>query len=246
MKKIIFLKVVIGLILSLILFTPSITKAVVAIPEVIPYLDFGIDSIHSPARIWYDGGNTPLYGEGISVDYVTGVNTPLNSGIKLNIIGGTLNFQSGNLISYGPAYWEFGSGGTIELTGGLDLNNSGDIDLSEPSGTLLSGTFNTAVVGAIQMSPMLYFGVAIGSIEDNKSPALLDYYGLPKDLPYLGNFNIGFYGSGSPGPPEPFSSIYVLGGNIINTPIPIPTTFILLGSGLLGLLGIGRILRKKG
>ncbi len=245
MKKIIFLKVVIVSILSLILFTPSITKAVVAIPE-IPYLDFGIDSIHSPASIWYEGGNTPLYGEGISVDYVTGVNTPSNSGIKLNIIEGILNFQSGNLTGYGPAYWEFGSGGTIELTGGLDLNNSGNIDPDEPSGTLLSGTFNTAVVGVIQMPSALYFGVAIGSIEDSKHPDLLNYYGLSTNLPYLGNFNIGFYGSGSPAPPEPFSSIYVLGGNIINTPVPIPTTFILLGSGLLGLLGIGRVLRKKG
>lgn len=218
------------------LFTFSITHAAIY-PHTATYLDFGIDAIHSSkASIWYAGGSAPLSGCDISVDDVTGFSTPMNSGVKTTIQNGLLSFKTGNLISSGPGTWTFGGGGSITLDGNIGTGNI----------TLFSGSFNTAVVQAMQVMPgKLYFGVVLGGFEDTKHKDLLKLYGLPEVL-YLGNLNISFYGSGSvPGVGGPFQSLYVLSGNIVNTPVPVPASVVLLGSGLLGLVGISRFRRKK-
>lgn len=215
MKKILI--IVVGLILALGLsFTPAPVKAYTII-------DFGVIAPTS-GSIYYTGGVTPLYGTGIDVDNVTGIGTPLNNGVTIPLTGYFLNFTTGNLVSSNSNNWYFSPGGSITISDGTT--------------TLLTGTFTNVQVVAVGS----IYKVSIAEFFDTKDPNLLAYFGLP-DITYSGNFNISFYASGLP--PGAFTSSIVLSGDVTNTPIPAPATMLLLGSGLLGLVGLARKKFKK-
>lgn len=223
---------VMGIITALLLFSPASALA--------SYLDFNIDAVNPPtAKIWYAGGDNPLYGVNISVDTVLGFDTPLNSGVGSDIILGRLSFITGNLVDYGTNYWKFGSGRNITLTGGVDLNGDGHIDFSsEPYGILLTGTFDLAYVYAL---PSTDYKIDLASFQDTKNDRLIQFYGLP-NVSYNGDLILIFSVSGSP--PDPFTSTNIITGTIVNTPVPVPTTFLLLATGLLGLIGFYRKFKK--
>ena len=209
-----------------------------------PYLDFNMDATHpTGALISYAGGTGALTGFSLSVDTVTGFESPNNSGVTLTIVGGRLNFTTGSFAGNDPNNWYFGGGGSITITGGIDLDpNKYGLEIPLDS-TLLSGTFTSANVTNIGGR----FKIAGASFDDWKDQQLTDFYGLPNlsgnAYDYSGNFNISFFASGSP--PQAFQSSSILSGDVVNNPVPEPATVSLFGCGLIGLAWFGRRKSRK-
>src|SRR5262249_14176980 len=104
----------------------TLTAVCVSRTEALPQIDFNVIAT-TTGSISYAGGANPLKGSNISVDNVVGLNTPMNNNVLRNCISCTLTFMTGNLSGSTPlTNWEFASGGTITLTGGIDLNNNGN------------------------------------------------------------------------------------------------------------------------
>ncbi len=196
----------------------SLTPAAVKADAI---LDFGIIA-PTTGSISYAGGANPLVGARIDVDQVVGLGTPLNNLVTVPLTNFFLNFSSGNFTGSDPTHWNFGPGGTISISDGIT--------------TLLTGTFSNAIVTDIGGT----FRVAIGGFTDFKNPILTNFYGLPANIPYIGNFNISFNALGDV--PNPFTSTQVLSGDVTNSPVPEPATMFLLGSGL---VGIGVYARRR-
>lgn len=228
MKAIFISSTVTVIVLVGLLFFPISSRAASVPPP--PYLDFLIAPFHPlEAKIWYDGGDTPLHGSNISVDSVVGFGTPSNNLVMMKIFDGILNFETGNYVGGGSNYWEFSGGGRITLNGIVDFNRNGSAD--ESPITILTGSFKAAYVIPFPN----YFDILITGFSDTKNIDLTSFYGLP-DISYLGNMNLSFFGIGDP--PGSFTSIKVLSGDLVNI-VPVPTTMILLTTGVLGLIGIG-------
>ncbi len=201
-------------------------------------LDFNMDAIHpAGVTIYYDGGatSTALNGSNISVDTVVNL-----GGIPLmrSLSGGRLNFTTGAFTGSDLVAWYFAPGGSVTLTGGVDLIPGGSLEI--PAGTtLLSGSF----VGApLVVSAGGTFKVVVATFADVKDPQLAAFYGLNDyGLGYTGTINLSFNASGTPG--STFTSTSVLSGDVTNQPkVPEPTSMALLGLGLVGFLGS---IRKK-
>ncbi|MHB9075557.1 MAG: hypothetical protein ACYC6G_18795 [Desulfobaccales bacterium] len=197
------------------------------------YLDFtlGFDDPAS-AIISYAGGDGPLSGANIDVSFVQGEGTASHDGEILLITGGVISFTTGNYSGGGTQEWDFGSGGSFKITGGIAALGIAD------GTTLVEGSFDSATVyaaGAI-------FKIAFGDITDTKNPCLVTYFGYDADQVFEGLMNLSFFVTVSP--PGAFSStgISIGSGDLANTPVPIPPTMLLLGTGLLGL---GLIPRRK-
>ncbi len=187
-----------------------------------------------------DGDGTPdaLVGSAIDVDYVIGGQTPLNDGIDADCIDCLLSFTTGPLSHYnGSDRWDFSGGGTITIIGGVDFKQTAD-DI--PQGTvLLTGTFTAASVIKFELPGNYEFRIAGGSFIDTKNEKLLEYYGLPADVLYAGGMNISF--SAIAGDNDDFTSDELYSGDVTNTPVPVVSSLLLLGSGL----AAGFFRRKK-
>jgi hypothetical protein len=149
-----------------------------------------------------------------------------------------LNFTSGTLSTSGGSnannngWWSFGSGGSITITGGVQLQGGTDISLGS---TLLSGTFNSAFVQDLGSQ----FKVTFGSFSDTKHADLLSYYGLTPG-PFSGALTL-LFGSTNGGVGSAFTSSSVFSGNVVNSPssvapVPVPAAVWLFSSGLASLI----------
>jgi len=203
-------------------------------------LDFNC-SPATAGSISFGGPGTALVGTDIQVDSITGIGTPLNDGVTLIITDGVLNFNTGIFTGLGEGEYDFAAGGSITLTGTTDHG----------SGLLLSGTFVSSpsvphvVIGTGG-------GTVVGNFTDEKNLDLITFFGLSPADGYAfigGKINLAFSTASAINPETAtaFSSQDVLSGDITNiaSPIPIPPSMVLLGSGLLGLVGFG-IRRKQG
>ena len=213
--------------------------ALTATPAWAVFLDFGVIA-PTTGTLSYAGGVSPFVGTSISVDEVVGLDgTPLNNGVTRDIFGGDLDFTTGAYIGDGTN-WIFGPGGSITITGGVDLNNNGVLDAGDvPAGTiLLIGTF-TSPTTILTSGPSLRI-ISSGSFDDIKDDQLAGFYGLPgTGFGWTGGFGLGFVSQNAPG--SSFSSTIPTSGDLINFPIvPEPTSMLLLGLGLVGAIGGSR------
>jgi len=195
-------------------------------------LDFGVIA-PTTGSISYAGGMNPLVGTNIQVDNIVG----LPGGTTLTCVGCVLNFTTGNLTGTTGTTWDFGGGPATSITvTGTAVDSLNNVIAS---GALLTGGFGMATVTNFANT----FKIAGASFTDVKDPNLLAFFGLPTGIPYNGNFNISFMGTGTP--PGAFASSTVLSGDIVNTPTPEPGTMLLLGSGLAGFGYLARRRRRQ-
>lgn len=193
-------------------------------------IDFGIEAPTS-GTISYAGGNAPLIGSGIDVNSIVGLGTTLNPDAPIVCNACVLEFTTGA----NTGGWDFGSGGTISIVGGVPSASIAD------GSTLLSGTIDSASVFDVG-GGTLNFKIAGGSFTDTKHPDLLTYFGLPS-VDYVGGLNISFSSIGTPAVGAAITSETIFSGNVVNSPVPVPAAVWLFGSGLIGLVGVAR--RKR-
>jgi hypothetical protein len=220
-----------------------VTLAILVIPaQATPVLNFTI-SVGGPDSFIEDTGGS-LWGHGIPVTSVVGIDTPLNSGVTANLLGNVDNPVTLDFITSFPinsTTWG-GPGDGISLTGGVDFNNDGD--LNDP-GDIAAGTvlFN-GFFGFVTVTPLGNNQYSVyGEFTDNKNPQLTAFYGLPS-TGYNGTFSLTFTYDGSL--PSGFKARELGEGTITNsTPVPEPGSLILIGSGLIAAFGISRYRKSR-
>jgi hypothetical protein len=215
-----------------------------------PFLDFTINSGAS-GSIYYSGGGAPLVGSNIEVSSVVGTNgVPINNNLLQSCISCTLSFTTGGLLSTSSTGWTFNTGGTLTLSGWLDLNGNNMKDAGDAIGSLLSGTFawSPPVVASFPLMNGTTFNITAALFSTSVDPYLAAFYGMPSGSPWTGAFGITFLGTGSP--PGAFSSTAIGGGSVIASTDPIastpePLSIVLLGTTLLGCALIWRRQLRK-
>jgi len=151
-----------------------------------------------------------------------------------------LNFPKGPLVDYGPSVpsappvWMPGG---ISPQGAITLQD-GIPSLTRSGGTpRLSGSFGTSsLTEPTPVSENSLSYVAGSKFADNKNDAWLASVGMPRQSA-SGNFDPGFAASFA-SIPGAVTSPVVPRGNILNHLAPFSSTLLLLGSGLMGLVGL--------
>jgi hypothetical protein len=202
------------------------------------YLDYQLAGNQSSGSVYYNpAADGALHGANIAVLSLYGNETPLHAGISKDIQTGLLNFTTGGLSGTpttigNTTVWNFGTPGTITLTGGI---SSMGIALGS---TLLTGAFTSATATQFDYGNFK-FDLLFTSFGGADNQTINNYFGLlPGTNP--DTMSMTFYANAITG--GGFGSTNIVGGNITDnpTPTPIPAAAWLLGSGLMGLLGVRR------
>jgi hypothetical protein len=151
-----------------------------------------------------------------------------------------LSFTTGNLLQADATGWKFGGGGSITISGTVDLNNNNVADAGDAFGPLLTGYFGSADV-SVQGT---LFRVAAASFTSLVNTTLTNFFGTaPQPAAYNGGLNLSFISTSVP--PGAFSSLMLASGDIVAA-TPEPITIVLLGTVLLGWGILGRRRLAKG
>jgi|GEM_PF-6315793 len=176
--------------------------------------------------------------DGLEFDEMARHSLAPHENVKNTCVSFIINFVRGAFSSYNPTTrtWDFAGSGALTVVGGVNLSDDSDVDIT--AGTrLLTGTFRRAAV--IKLDTGLFdFRVATGSFRDAKDANLLAYYGLPTDVLYEGDFNLGFSAVQLPnnGLVSPYTISAELGrssmlGDVANSAAPATAAMWLLGNG---------------
>jgi hypothetical protein len=204
-------------------------------------LDFSIFSPYQ-GSIAFDGViGHPLVGTNILVSSVTGFDTLINPDVTLPITNGRLDFTTGGCLGNFIGIYFF------DTTGG-SLTIRGDIAQGQGTENLLTSTsFVVPSLPIVAVGPFGRGGTVVMSFTDTKALDLVNYFGESNTGPNAGNLNLSFLGAINFNTVAAFSSTRVLSGDVWNvlgaSGAPIPGSLLLLGSGIVGLAGIG--LRRK-
>ena len=222
------------------LFTATLTAGAGAAHAAMS-LDYALDSSNPLASIYYNPlQDGMLHGSNIAVTNITGIDTTLNTGPgnALSISSGALNFITGafskKTIGQNFNIWEFNGGGSISVTGGIS-------QLSIASGsTLLNGSFSSATVTEFPLLGQLKFDIVGAAFNDVDHQLIYNHFNIPTDFASSEGMNLSFIANGAAN--GGFASSSIASGNIVDvpTPTPLPAAAWLLGSGLMGLVGIRR------
>lgn len=221
MKKLTVLLMVLGL-------------ALIAVPMAQAFeFDFGVQhpqtSTATDSLVSYAGGEAPLIGTDIIIENVIVTGTT-NDGLY-PITDGLLNFTTGNLLAASPNIWKFDIGGSITLAG--TTVGAGSIGMT--------GTFTDPIIVSQSRDPNTFHNV-IGAFNDTKNSDWLGFFGVTN--PLNGEITLSFNTEDAifPGVAG-FSSSSIDVGAVHN--VPLPPAALLLGTGLLGMVGLGYRRKRK-
>jgi len=203
-------------------------------------IDFATGGSGGGGSVSYAGGPAPLVGVGIHIGQVSGFFTPSNNFVTAPVVGGLLQFTTGNFQNFNSGIYTFGSGGGLTITGAsagcLTVGGCGGNTPNTVSGPLLlnapiiNGTYNTA-------SGTFKITLLTGS--DTKDPALLAFFGLPPttQFSFTGTISTLLTSGGNGGS---FTAMAIGSTDIANGVVPEPAGVILLGTVLVGITAIMR------
>lgn len=204
-------------------------------------IDYSISGTQpSDASVFYNPNVDPaLHGVNLSVTGVRGNDTSGHNGETLTITSGKLNFQTGSLTGQSGNTLTFGTPGFFSLTGGIAA-----LGLSD-STTLVTGHFTSASVTFFDLYGNFKFDIVGAGLEDSDNKNIYSYFGVSEDFTCTNALALSFTANHVNGG---FTSSTITGGALVDSPVPattstptpIPAAAWLLGSGLLGLLGIKR------
>jgi PEP-CTERM motif len=191
-------------------------------------LSFNLNAQPGEGRIAYAGGAAPLVGGNLGVLTVKGLDTPNSHDEALAVEKGTLNFSTGAFTNATPANpgvtssaqnWNFAPGGSLTVSGGIP-------SLGIADGTpLLTGAFtDSTFVRSLGVADLKVQGGAVFNVVNSQLAA---YFGMPTGASaYVGGLSTMFAAAGTA--PGAFSSSGYTSGQITTTPVPEPTTFVVL------------------
>lgn len=215
-----------GIILSTLVFWSGQS---VAMPMI------SIDQTVDGGTLSYNGSGGVLTGTDIRFDFILGVDTPLNNGVSLTCDSCKLNFETGVNLSQttvlGSRLFQWDGGGFFRLTGTVkdSLNNTiaSGTTVANP---LLQGTWDAPVTGQRTGASFQVIGTGANTFHTD----LQSFFGLTSAPFAFLNSELSSKATGSG-----FAvSATVNEADIVSfTPTPEPTTLVLIGAGLLGLVG---------
>lgn len=196
-------------------------------------IDFDANAVHvgSPS-FSYAGGASPLVGSSISLDTVTGIGTLLNASVGRTLFDTTgsiihdaqLNFTTGNSTGTLGGTTFFGAGGSITITGSVDLNNNNIIDGGDIINQVLAtGTMSSSSV----LTTSGNFRLFVGGSQAYLNSQLLSFYGYngPQVAPFVGSLNLNFSVPTGTLAGQAFTSSSVLSGDVAFS-VPEPSTIV--------------------
>jgi len=190
-------------------------------------MDFDVNYVPGgPGTISFNG--TTLSGTLIPVDNLV----TSSGGTYPTLAGAHLDFSAP--AAYSGGVWNITSPGSVTLTGGIGA----PINIANGTQLITNGILTSATVIPTGSA----FKFLISEFTDDKDPALAGFFGQPA-TGWNGIVNISFMAT--PDSQHKFTSSTILSGNVVNT-VPVPASLLLLGSGLVGLVGLGRKKFLKG
>jgi hypothetical protein len=211
-----------------VLLVVGICVAVIApTAQATPQIEFTIDlDLLAGSAVQFAGGAAPLTGTNIRISKITGIDTPLNSGVELDCSLCTLDFVTGAYLGdllFVSGWSEVGS--SLEITGRVNLDADAAFEIPFGS-TLLAGAFESTVFDA-------HLGVFnfVAAMTSGSNHSLLNsFFGVASDFG-PNSFTLNFTATGVL--PDPISSTTIIGGRITNVPEPADLWLLAVAAGAL-------------